>query len=1024
MSESVIARVLRDGGQAVMSWGIRQVRLRGVLAFSLQFSALSTGSLFALTVAAGEPFQLESRADGLFIGPQVEVLRDPGGELTADKLLTGSVADRFEVAGSQGLNYGFTSTPYWYRFALTNPMASVTENWVMEIAWPPLDELDIYISRNAGLTAVVKTGDQRPPGSAGIVHRNYAVPLQIKPGETVNLLLRAQIEGSHQVPIQIWAADAFFDKTTRENLLYGMFYGAIAVMVIYNLLIFISIRDLSYLYFILFIFWLGVLQLSLDGFAFPFLWKISPNMVNGSLALFVALATVFVPPFISRSLQTSQYSPRLNKLLYVAFAVALMSLVFPFVLSIRDSVFINVLIGGLTTVLMAVVIVTQAIRGRTTARYFMAVWGALVLGITAKVMEVNGLLPISVLTTYAIHIGLCFLVTLVSLSLGEQINRERREKDRLAHDHAVAESAAKSEFLAKMSHELRTPMNAIVGFTDLALRSQTEEQRFEHLGYIKGASHSMLRVLNDVLDLTHLESGRLTLAAEPFRLSNVLDQATVLAQAEAAEKGLTLSVQCEPDTPQALIGDAGRLEQILLNLLGNAVKFSDQGKVSLTIKPVSVTAGRVSLRFTVEDTGIGISTEQLSRLFTPFGQADPTLARGYGGSGLGLVICKELVELMGGRIAVDSEPGRGSVFSFELEFDVAAEAIPGGEPEPASEDALSDLNGARVLLAEDNSLNRRLIEEILNPLGVVLGIAENGQQAVEALKSASHDLVLMDLQMPVMDGLEATRQIRALPGLASLPVIALSANSSPDDRQQAELSGMNDFLSKPIDAEQLLLTLSKWLPRQKEAKMNSLDKPTGTTAQPELPDSLPGIELAEAARRIGGRYALLVELLQEFVVEQAQVTQQISTMWQEGRHEDAVRAAHSLKGLAANFGCNELSSAAWELEEALKQRIDPTALLVTVEQALQQVTESVSRIPGVKSAPAEPSPQAVQPFDKQLKELLDSLRRQDFSAGDQFQQLSGSLQERLPPDAMEAAGKAIHAYDFDAASAILRQLEA
>jgi signal transduction histidine kinase/CheY-like chemotaxis protein len=387
---------------------------------------------------------------------------------------------------------------------------------------------------------------------------------------------------------------------------------------------------------------------------------------------------------------------------------------------------------------------------------------------------------------------------------------------------AEAGSRAKSQFLAKMSHELRTPMNAIIGFSDLALRDVSGERRQEHLQHIGSASRTLLHIINDVLDFSKIEAGKLQLSLAPFSVEPLLRKCLDLVHGLATSKGLELKLELSPAVPPALIGDALRLEQVLMNLLSNAVKFTETGRVTLVVQPLAPAATVVDLEFAVRDSGIGLSPDQLGRLFQPFTQADDSTTRRYGGTGLGLAISRQLVELMGGQLRVVSQPGRGSEFGFSIRLEVAATAPSAGAEAPRETiGALGQqqrLHGLRVLLVEDNAMNRRLAREILREAGLIVDVAEHGRLALAAVQQESYDVVLMDVQMPEMDGLEATRAIRALPGYGQLPIIAMTANAYDEDRTACVDAGMNDFLAKPIDAEQVLTMVARWAPADRVAR--------------------------------------------------------------------------------------------------------------------------------------------------------------------------------------------------------------
>jgi signal transduction histidine kinase/ActR/RegA family two-component response regulator len=388
---------------------------------------------------------------------------------------------------------------------------------------------------------------------------------------------------------------------------------------------------------------------------------------------------------------------------------------------------------------------------------------------------------------------------------------------------AEAEAAAKTSFVAIMSHEIRTPLNAILGFTHLCLQSALNPKQTDYLSKIQHASSTLMQIVNDILDFSKLEANLVELEDARFALMSVLTGVEFIVGDQARRKGLSFSIERSADVPAELRGDALRLEQILLNLVGNSVKFTSSGSVSIHIRVAATDTESVTLEFRITDTGIGLSAEQISRLFQAFSQADSSTTRQYGGTGLGLAICKRLVQAMRGRIWAEGRLGEGSLFAFTAVFGrlpmatavpqtlAAAPMAPAG---PAIADVMAGLKGARILVVEDNEFNQQVIAELLEQAGVAVDLAGTGQEALGQLGGEDRfDAVLMDVQMPDMDGYEATRAIRAMPGLEQLIVIAITANATNEDRERCLEAGMTDFQPKPIDPQALYRTLSRWLVR-------------------------------------------------------------------------------------------------------------------------------------------------------------------------------------------------------------------
>ena len=428
------------------------------------------------------------------------------------------------------------------------------------------------------------------------------------------------------------------------------------------------------------------------------------------------------------------------------------------------------------------------------------------------------------------RLGLAFNGMLDKLEARDsELERYRENLERLVDQRTIAlqdamieakeASRAKSAFLARMSHEIRTPMNAIIGLSRMVLEGELAPAQREHLEQIMQSSDALLGILNDILDYSKIEAGRLTLERAPFQVEKLLHSLRGIFAVKAREKGLTLRFSIAPDVPPVVLGDSLRLGQILINLVGNALKFTEEGEIEVGIRCLDRVSGDVvALEFSVRDTGIGIPEDRQELLFLPFMQADDSITRRFGGTGLGLAISRQLTELMGGEIRLASTPGAGSTFSFIVRLTVADTATTQSlleQKAPGAAPALPQWQGERILLVEDVALNRTIAQALLRKVGLAVVTAVNGQEALDCLdreEAPPIALVLMDIQMPVMDGLTATRRLRADPRFAHLPIIAMTAHAMTEDREESRAAGMNEHLVKPIIPAELYSTLARWLP--------------------------------------------------------------------------------------------------------------------------------------------------------------------------------------------------------------------
>jgi signal transduction histidine kinase/CheY-like chemotaxis protein len=532
----------------------------------------------------------------------------------------------------------------------------------------------------------------------------------------------------------------------------------------------------------------------------------------------------------------------------------------------------------------------------------------------------------------------------------EGLVAERTRELSVAKEAAEAASRAKTTFLANMSHELRTPLNAIMGLTDLALRRAGDAAQIDQLNKVRRASRNLLGIIDDILDLSRIEARQTTLRKVDFRLCSVMADLLNLTGGKAAEKGLALIADLSPRLAAMPVqGDALRLGQILLNLTSNAIKFTDRGSVTVRIAAVTESGADVQLRFEVRDTGIGIAEEDRQRLFDSFEQADGSMTRRHGGTGLGLAICKRLVDLMGGCIGVDSEPGVGSTFWFTLRLDRSANSAAAVEgPNLAGCELRRQGAGSRVLLAEDEPVNQEVARGLLESAGLRVDIANDGAEAVAMAMARrnDYDLVLMDMQMPKLNGLDATRAIRALAGWETRPIVAMTANAFDEDREACLAAGMNDYLAKPVEPETLYETLMKWLPPRPPAAQEPVAPPSAgkdepsDEAWPVRLAAVPGLDTAQGLQSVRGKWASYARLLGKYADSHDEDAHLIRRELAAGKSAEARRIAHSLKGASGTLGIVGVQRAAAAVEAAVRAQEAPAELdsrLAELEAALAPV---------------------------------------------------------------------------------------
>ncbi len=647
---------------------------------------------FCLIPGLASALVFDEHSRSLPLGQAMYVFEDVRGDASIDDVASPALQGSFRLHDKAVLNAGYSHSVFWLRLDLEYwPMeATGDRNWLLELSYPPLDHIELYLPDADGRFQLAqRTGDALPFDSRQIRQNNYLFELNLQPGQAQRLYLRLESQGSIQAPLTLWAPNAYLEEQPGRIYVLGIIYGVLLVMLVYNLFIFLSVRDTSYLYYIFYIASFGLYQVSVNGAGIEYFWPDSPWWANAATPFMIGSAALFGCQFARSFLHTQEHSPWIDRSLMLLMGCGALVMILSLTISYGSALRLATYLALGFTILIFSAGILAWLRGMRVARYFIFAWTAFLAGGVVNTLMVLGYLPNVFLTMYASQIGSALEVGLLSLALADRINAMKEERTRILQDagrkleslnQELADSNRfKDEFLATVTHELRTPMNGVIGSLELMQTVKMDVELEQYQKTAAASARDMMRMVNDILALTELQAGKLYPRREAFSLRGLFDGLRAQYAPRAEEKGLTFVLELDEGLPDTLEGDAAKLAQALGYLLDNAIKFTSEGRVTVQVVPGGHVGNTFPLTVVVSDTGIGFELSDRD-LYQRFHQFDGSMTRKYGGLGIGLAICRQLVDLLGGALEHESVPDVGSRFRLDVPLSLPLQQPQGALP--------------------------------------------------------------------------------------------------------------------------------------------------------------------------------------------------------------------------------------------------------------------------------------------------------------------------------------------------------
>ncbi|MFJ4444028.1 7TM diverse intracellular signaling domain-containing protein [Pseudomonas sp. NPDC089422] len=643
-----------------------------------------------LPVLAGA-VEFDEATRHLPLGKVMQVYEDRDGSASIAQVSAPIFASRFRTHSQDVLNAGYSTSVFWLKVDLHYVAAADTlpRQWLLELAYPPMDHIELYLPGSDGKFRLAqRTGDALPYDSRQIRQNNYLFELPLQPGQSTTAYLRLHSQGSLQAPLALWSAEAYMEDQPTRLYVLGMIYGVLLVMAVYNLFIYFSVRDVSYLYYILYIASFGFYQVSVNGAGVAYFWPDSPWWANAATPLFIGAAGLFGCQFARHFLQLGKISRSFDRLLQLLMLGGVLVMVLSVSMRYGIALRMATVLALLFTVSIFAAGLYAWVRGLRVARWFIIAWTAFLLGGLVNTLMVLGYLPNLFITMYSSQLGSALEVALLSLALADRINSMREQQAKTLRDTGEAleqmnqqlarSNHLKDEFLATVTHELRTPMNGVIGSLELMHTLPMTAEMAQYHRTAVGSAQDMMAMVDDILTLTELQAGRVRPQALPFSLRRTLQELRAGYAGTALGKGLYLSLDIPAELPDELLGDAQKVARCLGCLVDNGLKFTHHGGVMVQVRGRRLGPDSLALTFTISDSGIGFDDLDQAILYQRFFQVDGSMTRRYGGLGIGLSICRHMAELLDAKLSHESTRGLGSRFELTLNVAIAQVQMPPG----------------------------------------------------------------------------------------------------------------------------------------------------------------------------------------------------------------------------------------------------------------------------------------------------------------------------------------------------------